>query len=184
MGLFPLDDELALVPGRFTPTQEEHLVHLAAWMPFAHAATLLQEIIGVQVSETTVRRHTEQAGEAYVQVQTEQWQLAAHPTDEQQAAAAKLALSSDGASVPLVQGQWAEVRTLAIGVVEQTDEHVHTSHLSSFSRMVDAATCADLAEVETRRRRVTEARAVCAVTDGATWLQELIDLHRPDAVRI
>ncbi len=153
-------------------------------MPFAHAATLLQEIIGVQVSETTVRRHTEQAGEAYVQVQTEQWQLAAHPTDEQQAAAAKLALSSDGASVPLVQGQWAEVRTLAIGVVEQTDEHVHTSHLSSFSRMVDAATCADLAEVETRRRRVTEARAVCAVTDGATWLQELIDLHRPDAVRI
>ncbi|MFL5627208.1 MAG: hypothetical protein ACJ788_16635 [Ktedonobacteraceae bacterium] len=29
-----------------------------------------------------------------------------------------------------------------------------------------------------------QAQALCAVTDGAVWLQSLIDLHRPDAVRI
>jgi hypothetical protein len=42
----------------------------------------------------------------------------------------------------------------------------------------------ELAEVETRRRRVIQAQEVCAVMDGAEWLQGLIDLHRSDAVRI
>src|ERR687885_809699 len=37
-GFFPLDDELALLPGRVTPRLDEELVHLATWMPFAQAA--------------------------------------------------------------------------------------------------------------------------------------------------
>lgn len=182
-GFFPLDEELALLPGSLTPTQEEHLVHLSAWMPFARAADLLREVTGVQISETTARRHTEKAGEAYAQFQTEQSQAPLQSRDEQKSAA-RLVLSSDGAYVPLLHGQWAEVRTLVIGTVEQTDERIRTSHLSYFSRMVDATTFADQACVETRRRRVTAAREACAVTDGAVWLQSLIDLHRPDAVRI
>ena len=54
----------------------------------------------------------------------------------------------------------------------------------SFARMMDAATFITVAEVETRRRHVLEATEVCTVTDGALWLQDLVDLHRPDAVRI
>jgi hypothetical protein len=50
--------------------------------------------------------------------------------------------------------------------------------------MTDAETFADLAEVEMRRRGVRQAKAVCAVTDGAGWLQSFMDLHRPDALRI
>lgn len=50
--------------------------------------------------------------------------------------------------------------------------------------MVDADTFEQLAEVELRRRGVREAQAICAVTDGAVWLQHFIDLHWPDAVRI
>jgi len=57
-------------------------------------------------------------------------------------------------------------------------------HLSYFSRMSSAVTFADLAEVEMRRRAVIRAKEVCAVTDGADWLQGFVDLHRPDAVRI
>ena len=77
---------------------------------------------------------------------------------------------------------------LAIGAVEalpsSPDQAVQTSAWSSFSRLTDAATFADLAEVETRRRGVTQAPQVCAVTDGADWLHGFIDLHRPDALRI
>jgi hypothetical protein len=58
------------------------------------------------------------------------------------------------------------------------------THLSYFSRMTQASTFADLAEGEMRRRGVRLAKAVCAVTDGADWLQGFLDLHRPDAVRI
>ena len=100
----------------------------------------------------------------------------------------KLVLSADGAYVPLVKGEWAEVRTLAIGAVEalssSPDQEVQTSAWSYFSRLTDAATFADLAEVETRRRGVTQAAQVCAVTDGADWRHRFIDLHRPDALRI
>jgi hypothetical protein len=38
--------------------------------------------------------------------------------------------------------------------------------------------------VETHRRGVDQAAAVCAVQDGAEWLQGLVDYHRADAVRI
>ena len=36
---FPLDDELELLPGALTPSLQEDLVHLGAWMPFGKAAS-------------------------------------------------------------------------------------------------------------------------------------------------
>lgn len=184
-GFSPLDEELALLAGEsLTPLQEEHLVRLAIWMPFARAAQQLGEVTGVQVSEATVRRHTQKAGQAYVEVQTQQSQAPEPSLAQDKRTEGKLVLSSDGAYVSLLHKQWAEVRTLAIGQVKQTDQQVRSEQLSYFSRMMDAATFITLAEVETRRRQVLEAREVCAVTDGALWLQDLVDLHRPDAVRI
>jgi hypothetical protein len=183
-GFSPLDEQLELLPGSLTPTQEEHLVRLSAWMPFRHAIRLLGELMGVQISEASARRHTQQAGTAYEQVQTQQSQMPAPSTVSAEPAEASLALSSDGAYVPLLHGQWAEVRTLAIGTVQRKAEQIQTRNLSYFSRMTDAATFLDRLEVETRRRGLTQAPRVCAVMDGADWLQGLIDLHRPDAVRI
>ena len=63
-----------------TPRQHEHLVHLATYMPFERAAQMLSAILGVQVSEATVRRWTEQAGAHYEAVQTAQSQ---QPESEQ-----------------------------------------------------------------------------------------------------
>jgi hypothetical protein len=106
-----------------------------------------------------------------------------------QAICAKQAISADGSYVPLLHGQWAEVRTVVIGEVKEEakarkQSQVHVRHLSYFSRMTDAETFADLALVEMRRRQARYANAVCAVTDGAGWIQGFIDLHRLDAVRI
>jgi hypothetical protein len=61
---------------------------------------------------------------------------------------------------------------------------VRTTAHSYFSRLTDAATFADLASVEIKRRGVERAKAVCAVQDGADWLQGFVDGHRHDAVRI
>lgn len=156
-------------------------------MPFERAREMLERVLGIQVSEPTVRRGTEQAGACYEARQTAQCQqpLPAPATGtpcEQQV------ISLDGAYVPLVGGEWAEVRTVAVGEVTQESrspaQQVHTRHLSYFSRMTDAEHFADLAGVELQRRGVSQAKAVCAVTDGAPWIQGFIDLHRPDAVRI
>jgi hypothetical protein len=63
-------------------------------------------------------------------------------------------------------------------------EQTQVGQLSYFSRLSDAASFSQLAQGEMRRRQVIQAKRVCAVTDGADWLQSFIDLHRLDAVRI
>lgn len=184
---FPLDEELALTRGCLTPRQQEHLAHLGSWMPFERAREMLSTLLGVQVSEPTVRRGTERAGARYEARQTAQSQQEEADCSGVRGGE-KQVVSTDGAYVPLVGGKWAEVRTVVIGEVQtesaRASDQVHTQHLSYFSRMTDAETFGEVAEVEMRRRGVSQAQAVCAVTDGAPWIQGFIDLHRPDAVRI
>lgn len=180
----PLDEELGLLPGHLTPKAQDHLAHLGSWMPFERASQMLYALLGIQVSEPSVRRGTQKAGARYQARQTAQCQ---EPAPEG-AGGKRQAISLDGAYVPLIKGQWAEVRTLAIGEVKQepgkTEGHVHTHDLSFFSRMIEADRFAELAEGELRRRGVSQTPAVCAVTDGAPWIQHFIDLHCHDAVRI
>jgi hypothetical protein len=157
-------------------------------MPFERARQMLEEFLGIQVSEPTVRRGTQRAGKLYEARQTVQSQQAS-PAEPAVTRCEKQVISTDGAYVPLVKGEWAEVRTVAIGEVKekvcrQGLREVHTYQLSYFSRMTNAETFGELAEVEMRRRGVSQAKTVCAVTDGADWIQGFIDLHRSDAVRI
>ncbi len=98
-------------------------------------------------------------------------------------------MSVDGAHVPLVGGEWAEVKTLVLGVVQppQTikgETVIHTTEPSDFSRLTDSETFQRLALVETQRRGIETAGAVRFVTDGSEWLQKFADHHRADAVRI
>lgn len=179
-GFFPLDEELGLLPGSLAPSLQEQLAHVASWMPFRRAAQMLTRLLGVQVSEATIRRHTLASAGLYEQQQTAESKQPPVPDPEPSTAAAsaaqRLVFSGYGASVGLIKGAWAEVRTLVIGEVERSSDpaqEVQTQALSYFSRMTDAATFADLAEVETRRRRVVQAEQVCAVTDGADWRHPL-----------
>jgi hypothetical protein len=101
----------------------------------------------------------------------------------------KLFMSMDGALVPLVGGEWAEVKTLVLGqveppVLENGEWVVHTSQPSYFSRLAEAETFQRLALVETHRRGVERADAVAAVTDGSEWIQKFIDHHCYQATRI
>src|SRR5947209_4846701 len=187
---FPLDDELGLLPGDLTPSLLESLVRLGTWLPFRPTAWMLAHFTRVRVGTTTARRLTTQAGAAYEALQTAQVeQLERELPAAPQGPAVQL-LSVDGAMVPLVGGEWAEVKTLALGVVEEPivnrrgEPEVHTTDLSYFSRLTDHETFGRLATVETHRRGTETAGVVCAVVDGAEWEQGFIALHRPDAVRI
>ena len=59
--IFPLDKQLALLPGRLTPLLQEQLTRLGTWMPFAKAAALLASFIHTSVSESSARRLTDRA---------------------------------------------------------------------------------------------------------------------------
>jgi hypothetical protein len=195
-GFFPLDEELELGggAGNLSPRLHEWLVRLSAWAPFEQACKLLSDFARVQVSETTTRRQTEAAGAAYEMIQTEEMEWIERTLPPSPQGPDKQLLSVDGAMVPLLHGQWAEVKTLVLGEVQEpvwearTKEWVvHTSNLSYFSRMTDADTFGRLALVEIQERgveRAAEVGQVGAVMDGAEWQQGFVDYHCPGAVRV
>lgn len=190
-GFFPLDEVLGLLSGSLTPHGYECLVRLASWMPFGRAAELLDDFLGIQVSQGSSNRYTQAAGAAYVQIQeaeVERLEREAPPVEA--GAAGMLQMSVDGAMVPLVHGVWAEVKTLVIGEVQPPvlqpsgDQVVRTRNLSYFSRKVTAEEFQRLALGEVHRRGVEAAPQVAAIQDGAEWEQGFTDYHCPRATRI
>ena len=118
--------------------------------------------------------------------QNEQAQpLSACPEEK---ASERMVMSSDGSMVPLVGGVWAEVKMVALGEVEcrrrKDEEQVVTTNLTYFARLANAATFADQASAELRRRGIERAKEVCAIQDGAEWIQGFVQGHRHDALRI
>jgi hypothetical protein len=168
-----------------TPRAEESLARLASWMPFESAQEVLEDLLGVRVSKATARRATLAAGEAALAVCEREEERLKQEVPQAPEGADKQAVSGDGAFVLLVGGEWVEVKTLTIGAVTRTSRgEVCLEQISSFSRLTDAERFVEAAVVETHRRGVEQARAVCAVQDGAQWLQGLVDYQRADAVRI
>jgi hypothetical protein len=145
--------------------------------------------LGIAISEATARRYTQRHGQAYELVQTAAVIAIETQLPEPPAGPAQQLLSVDGAMVPLVHGDWAEVKTVVIGelgepVVQEGESVVHSHSLSYFSRLADAESFTRLALVETQRRGVEQAQLVVAPTDGALWIQGFLDYHRRDAQRI
>jgi len=184
---FPLDEELALAPGSYAPFVHASIVRLGTWLPFERVPAVLGHFTRVPLSAETARRLTEQAGAALEAAETAAVGALERAGRLPPAPVERLQVSVDGAMVPLVHKAWAEVKTLAIGVVALPagrEGPPHTQALSYFSRLADADTFRRLAWVETQRRGVPGAADVCGVVDGADWCQHFLDWHCPEAVRI
>jgi hypothetical protein len=177
---------LGLLPGTLTPTLQAHLSRLGSRLSFAEAASELRHLKGVRVATATARRRTEADGAVYAALQdAEAARVLADPPPARRGPAAQQ-VSVDGAMVPLVDGSWREVRSLAIGTVVPGRQPgtVRCEELSYFSRLCDAATFITLAAGEVHRRGVETAGRVALVVDGADWEQSFGDAHCPEAVRI
>jgi hypothetical protein len=177
---------LGLLPGALTPPLQAHLSRLGARLSFAEAASELWHLKGVRVAPSTARRRTEADGAVYATLQAAAAARVLATAPPPLAGPALQQVSVDGAMVPLVDGGWREVRSLAIGTVVPGRQPgmVRCAELSYFSRMTDAATFTTLAAGEVHRRGVETAGLVAGVVDGAPWCQEFLDRHRPEAVRI
>jgi hypothetical protein len=181
---------LALGAGSWSPAVEQAVIRLGTWLPFERVPRELAALVGVSIGREAVRRRTEAAGAALVAAEA----AAVERLGRTWPAPARVdagwyQVSVDGAMVPLMHGQWAEVKTLAVGRLDQQPQadgtwRVRATALSYFSRLADADTFRRLAWVETQRRGLTLAPRVCAVVDGAEWCQHFLDWHCPDAVRI
>jgi hypothetical protein len=190
LGFSPLDEELGLLPGNLTPRLQEALVRLSTNIPsFTKAARELTWFTGAQVHPDTARQRTEAAGAVLVAYETSEAARILREQPTPPCTPDSLVFSVDGAMIPLVHGQWTEVRTLAVGEVQPPHTSadgpvVHTTNLSYFSRRTDSTTFGELATLELHRRGLEGAQRVGAVVDGAVWCQSFVDLHYPEAVRI
>lgn len=167
----------------------EVLARLGALLSFEQVPEHLAFFTGAPLSRETTRRLTETAGAQLVAVETAEVAALEATLPNPPPGPPVQQLSVDGAMVPLVGGQWSEVKLLAVGTVTTLPDrdglpHARTTDLSYFARLADADTFGRLATVETHRRGTTTAGQVAAVQDGAVWQQGVVDLHRPDAVRI
>ena len=187
---FPLDEELELLPGSLTPHAHECLVRLGTWIPsFKQASQELANTLQVNVSEAMSRRRTEAAGAAYEAVQRQEVERIEQKLPAPPQGADKIQVSADGTMVPLVGGDWTEVKTVAIGEIGKTSgkdgkEVVRTEKVSYFSRKIEAQQFNRLALGEMHRRGVEQAQQVAAPADGAEWIQSFVDFHCPQAIRI
>lgn len=135
------------------PHAHQGLVLLASMVPYACAATHLETLLNVQVSKSTARRLTEQAGaclQAWPDPQT-------HPSggDEPgEEAASQAVLATDGVVIPVWPNEWAEVKMVTSGEVSQTRPgEAHSEKLRSSARLADAESFPDLASSEMRRQQ-------------------------------
>jgi hypothetical protein len=158
-------------------------------MPFEQAVASLADTLRVRISEPTARRRTQKWGAAYVGAQEEEVKRIERELPPAPAGPEKMLLSVDGAMVPLVKGEWAEVKTLVLGVIDEPvwesgEWQVHASEISYFSRLMEAEAFGRAALGEIHRRGVETAAQVVAITDGAEWEQGFIGYHREDAIRL
>lgn len=173
-----------------TPKLQGDVCRVATYAPFRSTSNLIRQLLGVSVSEATVRRLTERIGAAAVgALETERlWLEGEAPTPPQ--GPEKLLMSTDGAMVPLVGGEWAEVKTVAVGRVgaavpdKKNGYRIPCTELSYFSRLLAIDEFILAAYPEMFRRGVETAREVGAPNDGADWCQTFVQFHRPDARRI
>jgi hypothetical protein len=184
-GFFFLDSRLDLGSHDLTPKAQECITRLCSYMPFDDARKTLRDVTGAQVSKSTARRCTLETGEALLAAEEHEREYLQRELPEPPQGAKRQMMSADGAMVPLVGGEWGEVKTLVIADMSYDEQgDLHLEQASSVSRLSDAGTFATETLLEVHRKGLAKADEVCAVQDGAEWLQGLVDYHRSDALRI
>lgn len=187
---FPLDRELGLLPGAYTPQVQEAVTRLGSRMSYGEAREELALLWKVAISKGSVRQVTRRHGQvadSLLQEQVGQLEATApRPTAQPE----QLVMCIDGAMVQVTTGEWREVKTMVLGEFEpywdakQRQVVTRTNQLSYFSRVDTAENFSRSALVEWQRRGGDNAHTVVAVQDGAPWIQGVIDYHCPQAIRV
>jgi hypothetical protein len=189
-GFSPLDAELGLAPAqRYSPRVEETLVQLSVETTFGRAVKLVQRLTGVVSSAATARRRTYAAGAAALALEAAACHEIAADPPPLTPTPTVLQLSVDATKVQLVGGEWTDVKLASFAqVVPGRDREgkpvAKALDLSYAVRWESAAPFGQTLTLEAQRRNLDGAARVVSPNDGALWIQDILDLLAPQAVRI
>ncbi len=166
------------------------MTRLGSKMPFAEAVEEVWYSHKTQVAETTLRRVTYENGRAAEAVSRQEAEMLHRDAPVAEARPQNVMVSVDGAFIHLTDGDWREVKTVAIGEFERVwdksswEAQVKTTNISYFSRSYRAREFEYYALGELHQRGVFNVETVVSVNDGAAVNQSFLDYHCPKAVRI
>ena len=181
---------MGLLPNhRFTPRVEDVLTRLSATVAFAEATTLLADLLGVAVSPASARRFTHAAGTAALAVEAADRAEVEATCPAPPVHPDRLQLSIDATKVPLVGGEWTDVKLAVFADLVPTltadgEPDVAAVNLTYVARWEPAEQFGPTLTLEAHRRGVDVARDIASPNDGADWIQGVLDLVAPQAVRI
>jgi hypothetical protein len=204
-GLAPRDGELEMAGQSMSPGLAAMTSRAGAAVPFAQAATLLEELAGVRLTIKRVERAAEASGAAQATASRDRAGLIASrklvPLPPQPVPD-KLYMVIDGTGVPVTsketagrqgKGEDGRARTrevkLAVFFTQDTlDEEGHpvrdrtsSSYIATFG---PAASFADLVKAEGIRRGAEHVRQLTIIGDGAAWIWNLAGSIFPQATQI
>lgn len=166
------------------------MTRLGSKMTFEEAEEEVGYSHHTQISEPTVRRTAYRHGQAAEAVAREAVERLEVEASESKALPEQLAISADGCNIHLTNGEWREIKGVAMGTFETEwqpgtwESQVKTRQISYFTRSYRAREFESYALAELHRRGIDKAIVVVAVNDGSEWIQNFIDYHCPTAVRI
>ncbi len=185
----PLDTAWALDEGRYSGALKQNMVWLCGLLPYAQAAAVMARIGKRQVSDSSLWRMAQQAGQELSKPAT--CDLLEPTPQSSTKSADKKVLSMDGGMVNIFGEGWKELKVALVGsvMVEEPDTSdsvptVHTQALrysavlggvSAFTPiLLDLVDCTHFGEVNRS----------CIIADGAPWIWNLADAHFPNSLQI
>ena len=133
---FPLDNELKLLHGQYTPRLQESMTRLGGKLPFKEAKAEIWYAHRTSVPKATIHRTNRKHGQVAERIDREKTEYLERTAPESTANVTNLTMSSDGAFIHLTTGEWTEVKTVSVGELRLGDEKnpAKTSKISYFSR--------------------------------------------------
>lgn len=201
----PGDEELDAVNTQYSPGVRRQTARLGAKESFAEVSKDLRELAGIRVARKDAERISEAVGE-----DMERWmaleRTALRFQEPPEADAPKtidtLYIEFDGTGVPMTKSEiegrkgkqedgGAKTREAKIGCIftqtafDEDGRPIRDSASTSFTGAIEpAAVFGWRLYSEAVRRGLFEAKRVAVVTDGALWIQTIVQLHFAGALHI
>ncbi len=192
----PQDQEWGICANSLSLGLEQMLALLGVHLPFAEVQAVMQSLLGVAVSPTTVQEATERVGQAIMtaeaQAEAAAFQVAVLPSPIPPGPEPeRLYVSVDGTMVHLREEGWKEVK---LGALYTTSTHgvkeagkppeIRAQQHSFVAEVGEAEAFGRLVWAEAARRGVLAATEVVVIGDGSHWIWNLAAEHFPHAIEI
>ena len=187
----PLDKFWHIHPGEVSPVMSKLLAIAGVEAAFERSRRNLKEFLLVEVSDNTIRKHTQQMGEKQAAIEA-QW--IKESQDEHwlqnrergiRDVPKRLYGSMDGVQVPIGE-EWRELKILTwyrVDAIYGQEKH-RSQEISYHCEIAPAQEFGDLLWATGVKRLADKAKELVFVCDGAVWIWNLVSHYFPNAVQI